>query len=106
MMIVNPSGSYRVALTPIGSGPYHLLLSKEFNVNGTRYSKFLDSTIYALEPKQFILDSNMMALISEDNYEPPLIMLGLGLIWVAIIGAILLWRRKRRLPKKDSNDYP
>jgi hypothetical protein len=45
-------------------------------------------------------------LISEDNYEPPLIMLGLGLIWVAIIGAILLWRRKRRLPKKDSNDYP
>jgi len=106
MMIVNPSGSYRVALTPIGSGSYHLLLSKEFNVNRTRYSKFLDGTIYALEPKQFILDSNMMALISEGNYEPPLIMLGLGLIWVAIIGAILLWRRKRRLPKKHSNDNP
>jgi hypothetical protein len=106
IIILNPSGSYRVTLTPLGSGPYHLLMSKESNINGTRSSRLLDGTIYALEPKQFVLDSNKMTLISEGNYEPSLIMLGLGLVWVTIIVGILLWRRKRQHSSRDSYDNP
>jgi len=104
IIIVDPNGSYRMTLTPLGSGPYHLLVSKEFNINGTKYSKTLDSTISAAEPEQFILDSRTMTLISVSNYESPLLMLGLIFVWVTVIIAMLFWRRKRRSSAKNRED--
>ena len=97
IIIVHPNGSYKLTLTPLGSGPYHLLVSKQFNNNGTKYSTVLDSTINAIEPKQILLNSDTMTVISKGNIEPSLIMFGAVLVWVTIIAGILLWRRKRRL---------
>jgi hypothetical protein len=99
VVILSPSGSYRVVLTPVGSGPYHLFISKDFNVNGTRFSRLLDGTIKAWEPKQFILQSDQMTIESESNYQPLLIMVSLGFAWVTLIVVILLWLRKRHSSK-------
>jgi hypothetical protein len=104
IIIVDPNGSFRVTLTPLGSGSYHLLVSKEFNINSTKYSRMLEGTVNAVEPERFVLDSNTMTLISSANYEPSLIMLGLVVVWVAMIAGILLWRRKRQSRAKSRDD--
>jgi hypothetical protein len=104
IIIVDPNGLYHGTLTPVGSGPYHLLVSKQFNVNGTKYSKTLDGIISALEPKQFVLDSNTMTLTSAGNYEPSLLTLGWVVVWITIITGILIWRRKRPSSRSGEDD--
>lgn len=101
-MIVDPIGSYRVRLTPLGSGPYHLLMSREFNINNTKHTNVLDGTIYVVEPKQFVIDSSTMTFISGSDFEPSLMMFAVVVAWIAIITVILLWRRSVHSPQSDA----
>jgi hypothetical protein len=96
VLILNPHGSYRLVLTPLASGPYHLFVSKEFNVNRTVYSQVLDGSVSAWETKQFTVNSDTMSLTSGGNdWRTLLVMVGIGSVWVIIIGGILVWLRKR-----------
>jgi hypothetical protein len=96
VMVLNPNGSYRLVLTPTASGQYHLFVSKAFNVNGTKFYKVLDGTVNAWETKHFILNSDTMSLSSAGgDWGPLLVMLGFVFAWVAVIGVILVWRKKR-----------
>jgi hypothetical protein len=96
VLILNPHGSYRLVLTPLASGPYHLFVSKEFNVNRTVYSQVLDGSVNAWETKQFTVNSDTMNLTSGgSDWRTLLVMVGIGSIWVIIIGGIIVWRRKR-----------
>jgi hypothetical protein len=97
VLVLNPHGSYTLALTPVGSGPYHLFVSKAFNVNRTIFSKNLDGSINAWEKKQFLLNSGTMSLISSGtDWGTLVVMVGVIIAWVVVIAGILVWRRKRR----------
>jgi hypothetical protein len=96
VIILNPHGSYRVVLTPVASGPYHLLVSREFNVNRTTFSKVLDGSISAWQTKQFMLNSDTMSLtIGASDWGTLLVMVEIVLAWVIVVLGILVWRRKR-----------
>jgi hypothetical protein len=96
IIILNPHGSYRIVLTSLASGPYHLFASKQFNVNGTTFSQVLDGSVNAWETKQLILNSDTMSVTSGSDWGTLLVMGGVVLAWIIVIGGILLWRRKRR----------
>lgn len=105
VIVLNPNGSYRLVLTPRASGPYHLFISKAFNVNGTKFYKVLDGTVNAWETKHFILNSDTMSLSSAGgDWGPLLVMLGFVFAWVALIGVILVWRKKRHQSSRDRVD--
>jgi hypothetical protein len=104
ILIVNPSGSYRLALTPLGSGPFRLLVSKEFNINATNSTSALDGVITVLGPEQYVIDSNTMALNPNINYAPLLTMIGVALVWVVVIAGIALWLKQRRASSKNRVD--
>jgi hypothetical protein len=103
IIIVNPNGSYRVALTPLPSGPYSLLIMKEFNTNTTASFRVLNGTLTAVAPEEFALDSRTMTLTSATNYEPSATMLGVGLVWATVIAGIILWLRRRRSSSRDKD---
>jgi hypothetical protein len=97
--IVNPKGSYRLRLTPIGSGPFHLLISKEFNVNTTEIVRNLNGTITLLTSEEYVIDSNPMTLNLSVNYGPTLVILGIVIAWVVVVVGLLLWLKRRRSSK-------
>jgi len=100
--IVNPSGYYRLILNPVRSGPFSLLVSKEFNVNATQATSVLDGSITVLTSEQYVIDSNSMALDSAVTYGPLLTVIEITLIWVAVIVGIGAWLRRRRSSKRNS----
>ena len=105
VVILDPNGSYRLVLTPRASGQFQLFMSKSFNVNRTKYSKVLDGTISAWETKQFMLNSNTMKLTSVGgDWSTLFVMVGSVFAWVVLVGAILLWRRKRHQSSRDRVD--
>jgi hypothetical protein len=102
--IVNPSGSYRLTLSPVRAGPFTLLVSKVFNVNATESVSVLTGSINVLTSEQYVIDSNSMTLHSSATYGPLLIVIELVLIWVAVIVGIVAWRR-RWSSKGNREDY-
>jgi hypothetical protein len=104
IVIVNPNGSYGLTLTPLASGPFHLLVSKEFNINATKSIRALDGVITALVTEQYVIDSNTMALNLSVNYTPLLRMIGVALIWVTVIAGILVELKRRRSSSGNRED--
>lgn len=103
--IVNPSGSYRLTLNPIGSGPFRLLVSKEFNINSTKSINSLNGFIIVLTTEQYVIDSNMMAVKLDVDYAPMLTVIGIVLVWVTVIGGIAVWLKRRRSLNKNKDDW-
>ena len=102
--IVNPSGSYRLTLSPVRSGPFSLLVTKEFNLNATEATSVLEGSITVLTSEQYVIDSNSMTLDSSVTYGPLLTVIEITLIWVAVIVGIGAWLRRCRSLKGNSED--
>ena len=98
ILILNPDRTYYLGLTPVGSGPYHLLIAKTYNVNSDKTVKRLDGTITAWEPKRFSVDLDSLTLNQEDNSWSLLLITGLGLCLILVF--VLVWHKKR-VPKGD-----
>jgi hypothetical protein len=102
--IVNPNGSYRLILTSLGSGPFHLLVDKEFNINATKSIRVLDGFTSVLANEQYEIDSGTMALNLNLDYTPLLTIIGVALIWVAVIAGVGVWLKTRRSSSGNRED--
>jgi hypothetical protein len=104
IVIVNPSGSYRLTLNPLGSGPYRLMVSKEFNINATKSMSVLNGFITVLLTEQYVIDSDSMTLSSSVGYAPLLTVIGIALAWVTVVVGIAVWLKRRRSLRRNRED--
>jgi hypothetical protein len=102
--VINPDGSYRLLLTPLGSTAFRLLLIREFNVNATRSMRTLDGAINLLITKQYVIDANTLTLNPSVNYAPLLPVMGIALLWVIAIAGIGVWLKRRRSSNRNESD--
>jgi len=104
IVIVNPSGSYRLTLTPLGSGPFRLLVSKEMNINATKSIRVLGGFMTVLLTEQYVIDSNSMTLSASVDYAPLLTVFGIALAWVTVVVGIAVWLKRRRSLRGNRED--
>jgi len=92
--IVDPEGTFSVALTPTGSGPYRLVISRTNSIGSAKTTIQVKGTILAWQPVSYSLDSRTMTLRSESAQSTYLIV---GAALVVAVAAILAWRKYRPL---------
>jgi hypothetical protein len=99
VIIVNPDPTYRLELTPVGSGPIHILLKKTSNLDDKATTTRLDGSVKAWEPEYYSIDVDALTIKQESNLQSSLLLAGLGA--AAVIGSAFVWHR-RRIRKRSS----
>jgi hypothetical protein len=102
VVILDPSGSYHLLITAVGSGSYHFFLTRATNTGGVELTKRVNGTINQGESKEFSLDVRTMNISSFQNVPGslPVLMVGVGLVGV-ILGVVYAWRRSRHASFKS-----
>jgi hypothetical protein len=99
VIIVNPDPTYQLELTPVGSGPFHILLKKTSNLDDKATTTRLDGNVKAWEPKYYSIDVDALTINQEDNSQSLLLFASVGA--GIVIASALVWQ-KRRIRKRSS----
>lgn len=101
VIIQNPSGKYRITVTALSSGDYHVLLSRiTDNVSAEPPVRWVNGTVNQGESVQFSIDADTLDVTTGEGNGVTdlltLVSLVVGVALVVGISAIVLLRRRRR----------
>jgi hypothetical protein len=101
LLIVNPSGIYELVLTAGGNTAFHLFVSKTTNIGNVVVARHHDGTLGVGQTEHLLLNFSDMSLAPEKatfsvDLQPTAGIVAALAGFIAIIAAVLFFRRKRR----------